>query len=335
VNEATRQRLFGFLHAFDQPFVVWASAGVVVVFLGAAALIALLSRSRRVGKEHAAELWARWRSWVWLALGMLVPILLGAAWVMAAVLLLSLLTYREYARGTGLFREKSISAVVILGILLVTFANVDHYPRFFFATVALTLGALAVVTIPQDRPKGYLQRTALGVLGFLLFGYSFGYLGGIANDANFRPYLVLILLGVGANDVFAYCVGRTVGGPKLLPQTSPGKTVSGSVGAVLLTTPLVAGLGHFIFADTAMDRLAQLLILGAGLSLLGQLGDLLLSSIKRDAGIKDLGTVLPGHGGLLDRFDSLVLVPPAFFHYVSLVLGPSGADQQQRILTGG
>jgi phosphatidate cytidylyltransferase len=335
VNEATRQRLFGFTQAFEHPFLVWAAVAVVVVMVLAAGAIYLLARTGQIDKSHAAELWARWRSWVWLALAMLAPILLGAAWVMAAVLLLSLLTYREYSRGTGLFREKSISAVVVLGILLVAFANLDHYPRFFFATVALTLGALNIVTIPQDRPKGYLQRTALGVLGFLLFGYSFGYLGAIANDANFRPYLVLILLGVGANDVFAYCVGKAVGGPKLLPQTSPGKTVAGSIGALLLTTALVVGMGHFVFADTAMDRPVPLLVLGAGMSVLGQLGDLLLSSIKRDAGVKDLGTVLPGHGGLLDRFDSLVLVPPAFFHFVSLVNGPLGADQPQRILTGG
>src|SRR5919201_5872228 len=122
---------------------------------------------------------------------MLVPVLLGAAWVMAAVCPLSLLCYREYARATGLFREKTISLVVVLGILLVSFAALDHYPRLFFATAALTVGLLAVVTIPQDRPRGYLQRVALGTLGFLLFGYCFGYLGGIANDANFRPYLVL------------------------------------------------------------------------------------------------------------------------------------------------
>jgi phosphatidate cytidylyltransferase len=335
VNEATRQRLFGFDQAFEHPFVLAMTVAVVAVLILAVGVIQLLAQSGRVTKEHTAELRARWRSWVWLALAMLLPILLGAAWVMAVVLLLSLLTYREYARGTGLFREKSISAVVLLGILLVTFANVDHYPRLFFATVALTLGALTVVTIPQDRPKGYLQRTALGVLGFLLFGYCFGYLGAIANDSNFRPYLVLILLGVGANDVFAYCVGKVVGGPKLLPQTSPGKTVAGSLGALLLTTALVAGLAYFVFAGTAMARPGLLLLLGAGMSVLGQLGDLLLSSIKRDAGVKDLGAVLPGHGGLLDRFDSLVLVPPAFFHYVSLVLGPLGADQPQRILTGG
>jgi phosphatidate cytidylyltransferase len=68
---------------------------------------------------------------------------------------------------------------------------------------------------------------------------------------------------------------------------------------------------------------------------LGQFGELLLSSIKRDAGITDTGNDIPGHGGLLDRFDSLVLVPPAAFHYLSLYLGPIGGDQLQRILSGG
>ena len=78
-----------------------------------------------------------------------------------------------------------------------------------------------------------------------------------------------------------------------------------------------------------------LIILGVLVSVLGQLGDLMLSSIKRDVGVKDTGAVIPGHGGLLDRFDSLVLVPPAVFHYLSLFLGPLGAGQAERILTGG
>jgi phosphatidate cytidylyltransferase len=107
------------------------------------------------------------------------------------------------------------------------------------------------------------------------------------------------------------------------------------VGALVLTTALVGTLGHFVFAGTAVDRLDRLLMLGAGLSILGQLGDLLVSSIKRDVGIKDIGVVIPGHGGLLDRFDSLVLVPPAAFHYLSLLLGPLGAGQAERLLTGG
>jgi phosphatidate cytidylyltransferase len=264
---------------------------------------------------------------------MLGPILLGAVWVMAAVVLLSLLCYREYSRVTGLFREKTISAVIVLGILVMGFAALDHYPRLFFASAALTCGLIAVVTIPQDRPRGYIQRVGLGVLGYIFFGYSFGYLAYMGNDDRYREILVLILLAVEMNDVFAYCVGKAVGGPKLLPHTSPGKTVAGAAGALVLTTTLVAGLAHLIFEGTAVDRWDRLVVLGVLISVLGQLGDLMLSSIKRDVQVKDTGAAIPGHGGLLDRFDSLVLVPPAVFHYLSLHLGPLGGAGQ-RLLTG-
>jgi phosphatidate cytidylyltransferase len=335
MTEATRQRLFGASTAFDDPIVVGAVIGVPAVLALAGAAIVLLRRSGRLGPKAAAELFLRWKSWCWLSALMLAAILLGAAWVMAAVCVLSLLCYREYARATGLFRDKAISLVVVLGILAVTFAVVDHYTRLFFATAALTVCLIAVVTIPQDRPQGYIQRVALGVLGFLLFGYSLGYLGLIGNDAHYRPILVLLLGGVELNDVFAYCVGRAVGGPKLLPNTSPGKTVAGSVAALVLTTALVAGLGHVIFRDSAVDRLGPLLGLGVLVSVVGQLGALMLSSIKRDVHVKDIGAAIPGHGGLLDRFDSLVLVPPAVFHYLSLFLGPLGSGQAERILTGG
>ena len=103
---------------------------------------------------------------------------------------------------------------------------------------------------------------------------------------------------------------------------SPGKTVAGAVGALVLTTLLVAFLGHFVFLHTDMDRFGKLIALGFLISGLGQLGDLILSSIKRDVGIKDIGTIIPGHGGLLDRFDSLILVPPVVYHYLSINLGP-------------
>ena len=71
-----------------------------------------------------------------------------------------------------------------------------------------------------------------------------------------------------------------------------------------------------------------------GISILGQLGDLVLSSIKRDVGIKDLGRAIPGHGGFLDRFDSLILVAPAVYHYLSFHLGPLAAQEPARIFSG-
>jgi phosphatidate cytidylyltransferase len=335
MTEATRQRLFGARTAFDDSFVVGAVLGVAAVLALSGAVIFLLRRSGRARPETADKLFLRWKSWCWLSALMLAPVLLGAAWVMAAVCVLSLLCYREYARATGLFREKTISLVVVLGIMAVTFAVVDHNNRLFFATAALTVGLIAVVTIPQDRPQGYIQRVALGVLGFLLFGYSLGYVGLIGNDTHYRPVLILLLAGVELNDVFAYVVGMLAGGPKLLPNTSPGKTVAGSLVALVLTTALVAGLGHVVFRGSAVDGVGPLLGLGVLVSVAGQLGALILSSIKRDVHVKDVGAAIPGHGGFLDRFDSLVLVPPALVHYLSLFLGPPGAGQAERILSGG
>lgn len=332
----TMDRLWSLERALVQPFTLWTLVALGGVLAAAGALIWGLKLAGKLRAEQFQELRSRYFSWIWLTVILLTPLLVGAAWVMLAVCLLSLFCYQEFARATGLFREKTISVFVVLGILTVTFANLDNYTRLFFAAGMCTTGFITIATIYQDRPKGYIQRTALGVLGFALLGYSFGYLGLMANNPQFRPLLLLIVIGTELNDVCAYCVGRTLGGPKLLPNTSPGKTIAGSVGALVLTTLLVAGLGHWVFAGTRVDEIHWLLILGLGVSVLGQFGDLLLSSIKRDLGLKDMGTILPGHGGLLDRFDSLVLVPPAAYHFLSLLLGPLNTlDQAERILTGG
>jgi len=335
MSKETSERLFGWWQAFDSPFVRWTVVALAVLIVTAILAVTLLRRSGKISPKQYAELGPRCWSWLWLTLIMLVPLLLGAAWVICFVVLLSLLCYQEFARATGLFREKTISVTVVLGILILTFASLDNWTRFFLALAPLTVALIAIGTIPQDRPKGYIQRTALGVLGFLLFGYCFGYLGLTANNPDYRAILLLIFLAVELNDVFAYCVGKTIGGPKILPNTSPGKTIAGSTGAVVLTTLLVAGLGHIVFHGTKVDQWHWLLILGAGISILGQFGDLLLSSIKRDLGIKDTGTIIPGHGGLLDRFNSMMLVPPAVFHYLSLILGEPLNGRLERLFTGG
>jgi phosphatidate cytidylyltransferase len=310
---------------FHQPLVKETVFGAMSLLVLALLVNRLLLSFGRVSPQQYADVQLRSKTWCWLALGMLLPILLGPAWLMVAVLGLSLVCYREFARATGLFRERQISIIVVLGMLALSLANAIRYDRMYFALASLTVVALAIITIPSDRPKGYMQRTALGAFGFLLFGYSFGYLGFLANDARFRSIVLLILICVEMNDVFAYCVGKAVGGPKLVPNTSPGKTRAGSLGALVLTTSLAMLLGHVVFEQTPVDRWDRLFELGLMIAVLGQMGDLVLSSIKRDLGIKDLGVVLPGHGGWLDRFDSLVLVPPAVFHFLSYHLGPLGS----------
>ncbi len=334
MDAATFQRLFDFRRAFDHPVTLGVTVAIVAVLALSFALIYLLHRMGRTDAKLHDELVKRVRSWAIMTPILVVPVLLGAAWTIAGVALLSILCYREYARATGLFRHRAISAVVVLGMVCLTFAIADHWYGFFVAIPPLTIVLIAMVAILRDEPKGYIQRVGLGAIGFLLFGLCLGHLGYMANDADYRPIVLLILVTVELNDVFAYISGKTMGRRKLTPYTSPNKTVGGALGALVLTTALVATLGHFVFAGTRVDSIPALLGLGLIVSVAGQFGDLMLSSIKRDIGIKDMGATIPGHGGLLDRFDSLILVAPAVFHYVGYLRG-FGLDQPVRILSGG
>jgi phosphatidate cytidylyltransferase len=330
---AAGERLWGWWHAFDQPVTLWITLAAAAVLLLALPAIEILARRRGLPEALHRELRVRTLSWMVLLPLMIGPVLLGALWTIAAATVLSLWCYREYARVTGLFRERTVSLCVVIGILLLAFASLDHWYGLFVALSPLVAVLIAVATIPFDAPAGYVQRVALGMLGFLLLGVGLGHLGFMANDWGYRPIVLLLLLAVAANDVFAFIVGKSLGGPKLLPATSPNKSVSGAVGALLLTTVLVTLVGGAVFAGTPMGGLAHRIGLGLIVALLGQLGDLTLSSIKRDVGIKDSGTAIPGHGGVLDRFNSLLLVAPAAFHYIAYFNG-IGLDQPARIITG-
>jgi phosphatidate cytidylyltransferase len=334
VSPAARQRLIGVGHAFDHPATLPLVAGIASVLVVAPLVILLLTRARPVPETLRRELWQRYLSWLVLTALMLAPILLGAAWTIAGVLALSLLCYREYARATGLFREQLISLLVVVGIAALAFAALDNWYHLYVALVPLTVALIAAAAVLADRPRGYIQRVGLGVFGFLLFGSCLGHLGLLADDADYRPVLILVLLAVELNDVFAFVSGKLFGRRKLAPNTSPNKTVGGALGALVLTTLLVVGLGRLVFAGTDLASVGHLVALGLFISAAGQLGDLMLSSIKRDIGIKDMGVTIPGHGGLLDRFNSLILAAPVVFHYVKYV-NDVGAGQPARILTGG
>lgn len=333
MSPETRERLFGAGHAFDHGVTLVVTLAVAAMLLLTPFVIKLLARLGRIDEKLQAELMLRYRSWLVLTPLLLTPVLLGAAWTILGVGILSLLCYNEYARATGLFREKAISLVVVLGILVMTFTILDHWYRLFVAVVPFTIGVIAIVAILCDHPKGYIQRVGLGVLGFALFGSCLGHLGYLANDWNYRPILILIFLSVELNDVFAFIVGKAVGKRKLAPNTSPKKTIAGAVGALGLTTLLTMGVGSFVFQGTVLASPIHLVILGTLISTLGQFGDLMLSSIKRDLDIKDMASTIPGHGGLLDRFDSVILVAPAVFHYINYFVGV-GIDQAAHALIG-
>lgn len=327
---AGSERLWGWSYAFDHPATIWLAAIILGALGIAAAAVLLLQAAGRLKPALRRELWLRTLSWGGIVLALGLPVMAGAFWTVLAVAVISLACYREYARATGLFRERAVSAVTVLGILLIELAALDHWYGFFVALMPLGVIVIAAISIPLDRPSGYVQRVGLGVLGFLLFGSALGHLAYMANDWDYRPIILLILICVGLNDVFAFTVGKLLGGRKLLPHTSPNKTVSGALGALVLTTAVTALLAGMVFEGTAMEAWYLRIGLGLIVAVLGQFGDLMLSSIKRDIGIKDMGAVIPGHGGVLDRCNSLLLVAPAVFHYVGYING-FGLEQAKRL----
>jgi phosphatidate cytidylyltransferase len=332
MSRSTWQRLFGWRHAFDEPVVVLIVAVVAVALVLAPLAVVVLDRAGRLGPVLKADLRTRYRSWLVIVPIVVAPVLLGAAWAMLAVAMLSLVCYREFSRLTGLFREQVMSATVVLAMLVVTFSVFDHWYHLFVAMAPITIIVLAAVATSLDRPAGYIQRVALAVFGFLLFGICLGHLGYLANDTHFRSLILLIIFSAQMNDVFAYMVGKSVGGPKLAPRTSPNKTIAGSLGALVLTTLVVFGLSGLVFRHGEMSGTVQRLVLGMLISITGQFGDLSLSAVKRDLGVKDTAALIPGHGGVLDRANSLLLSAPTVFHFVEYFQG-IGLDQTPHTLT--
>jgi phosphatidate cytidylyltransferase len=134
------------------------------------------------------------------------------------------------------------------------------------------------------------------------------------NDAYTGAGLVVYLVFLTQfNDVAQYVWGKSFGKHKVTPTVSPNKTVEGLLGGVLTTTALAWLLAPLLTPLSPRDALIAGAIIGLG----GFLGDITISAVKRDIGVKDTGTILPGHGGILDRIDSLIATAPLFFHFVN------------------
>lgn len=334
MSSSVSQRFFGIPGAFDHPLTVAIVLGALLALALTPPALMLLSRGGHLPAQRRKAILRRHRDWLVLAPALLAPLLLGAFWTILGVGVLGILSYRRFARQSGLSGEKAVNAVSVLGIAAVTFAALDNWYGLYVALFALTLAGISAAGVFVDRPQGCLERTGLAALGFVLFGCALSHLGYFANRPDFRPILLLVLLSVGWSEAAVSLLGKRLGKNRLLPHTSSGLTVEGSVGALASTAVLFWLLGRTVFRGTALDSAPSLLLLGTVVSAAAQMARLFLTSAGRDLELKEPGLAFPGIGGLAARLNGLILAAPAAFHFIHWRLG-MGLGDEARILTGG
>jgi phosphatidate cytidylyltransferase len=297
----------------SEVFLTYVAVIAGVLIAGGAVLAIMSARGKRI-----RPVWRAYFSWLVMAPLVLGAIFLGREATIIGLTLVAISGFKEFARATGLYADWWMTGVVYLGILGVGAVSIMTDPRIgdpgwyglFMTLPAYTVAAILLVPILRNRARGQLQAVALAILGFVYFGWMFGHLAFLANAVNAYGYLLFIIFAVEVNDMAAFVCGKLFGRRKLRSAISPNKTVEGALGALVIAMALPWALSFSFPHFGVIELILAGLIVGIG----GQIGDLAISFIKRDLGIKDMGAALPGHGGILDRIDSLIFVAPLFFH---------------------
>lgn len=310
--------------------VLWTIADIYGVLGLATAIIVGLSWQHR--DQDYTELKARIQSW-WI----IVTIFSGALLLNRTVsilffALLSVLALREYV---SLISARLISAhwchrpVLVWAYLSIVLQYVWVYLGWYdIFLIFIPLGMFLLLSMQMvliGKTDGFLNVVGTIYWGLMLTVYTLSHL----------PYLLMLPItinpGIGGlgllvylvlltelNDITQYCCGKLWGRHQAVPQVSPGKTMEGLLGGVIITTATAVALAPWLTPFTPLHGTG----LGLLLSLAGFMGDVTVSAVKRDLGVKDSGTLLPGHGGILDRMDSLIYTAPLFFYFtVYLYLG--------------
>ena len=249
-----------------------------------------------------------------IALPILLYVLLKGS-TLSFMLLLALVSsaaHWEFLTICGLGRtwlEKTMSLVLGL-LLLLSFSTARPYLPGFFLVFGM-LGYFLYYLLQYESFPHLLPELALSCLGLLYVPFLLGHFLWLWQLPQGRFWLLWFLLVIFAGDTGAYYCGRWFGVKKLYPQVSPGKTVAGSLGGLAASLTAGIGFGLWLPLGASLLVLVSLAFLAA---VVGQFGDLFESMLKRRAQVKDASSILPGHGGLLDRLDSLCFTGAILFY---------------------
>ena len=258
--------------------------------------------------------WIRLRSGIILVVLAVIFLVAGGPWLWGCLTVVSLIGLYELYRVVEIHHQPlgwmGYTAAVLYSLRLLWVAGADRVPVYFFCLFLILFLAVYVFSFPKYQTEQVIM--AFFGLFYVHVMLMYVYLTRMLDGG---VYLVwLIFLGSWGSDTCAYCVGMLFGKHKMAPVLSPKKSVEGAVGgaagAMILGMIYGAVFAEQIPVEHAVFGCGIVCLVGAGIS---QIGDLAASAIKRNHNVKDYGKLIPGHGGILDRFDSVIFVAPAVY----------------------
>jgi phosphatidate cytidylyltransferase len=302
------------------PNVLWTFGAIVALLVVATAIVALMSRGD--GASRHAELAARVKSWWVMVFVFALAISFSRSIAIGFFAILSFLALKEYL---SLIPTRRTDRRVLFWVYLCVplqyiWIYCEWYNLFLIFIPVWAFLFVAMRMVMRGDTKDFLRAAGTIHWGLMtmVFGLShLAYLLVLPDDkpiaAHGAALLLFVVLLTELNDVLQYVWGRTLGRHKIIESVSPKKTVEGLIGGVLSTTVVSFLLAPVLTPLTWPDSIAVGLMIGIG----GFLGDVTISALKRDLGVKDSGSLIPGHGGILDRIDSLLFTGPLFFHFMA------------------
>lgn len=245
---------------------------------------------------------------------LLVILYLGGYVLLAACLLIGIMGVKEFYNGFKAMDIKpnfgiAVAAAVALYLINILSDNPQWYMLWFFGLVLVSLLYLFNI---ENRRLEDAMATITGIVYVVFFSFHVT----LVEQTEYGILIWLVVLTAFGTDIMAYFSGYLFGKHKLCPKISPKKTIEGSIGGILGSVVLSGLFGYFF----APEVLVHCLIIGALGGVVSQFGDLTASIFKRKMGIKDYGNLIPGHGGILDRFDSVLFTGPMVYYYIVLVI---------------
>jgi len=296
------------------------AAGVIGVLALASAVGWVLKTTLAAGGPHAAidNLNARVKAW-WLMVAVIgLALLAGRTGVIVLFAFASFVALREYT-SIAPTRHSDHWALLLCFFVAIPFQYllvwIEWYGFYSIFIPVYCFLVLPMVAVLRGEVRDFMRRAATLQWGLMICVYCISHVPALLTldipgyEGRNAFLLVFLILIVQSSDVLQYVWGKLFGKTKIAPEVSPSKTVAGFVGGVACTTVLGASLWWITpFSPT------QAALISFALALMGFLGGLVMSAIKRDRGVKDWGWMIEGHGGVLDRLDSVIFAAPVFFH---------------------